>query len=93
MMPAPSESTLLLCFLVVQIVGLVSLMCARVKGHSLLHRAGRSLFLVSLVAVGLATMCAVGCASDWWVSCGTTLSVMVVGGTFDLGRAAGAAAF
>jgi hypothetical protein len=32
-------------------------------------------------------MFAVGCGSGWWLSCGTTLSLMSVGGTIDLSRA------
>lgn len=88
-----TESTLLIAFVVVQILGIATLFCARIKGQALINRVFRTSFLVSLVAVGLATMCAVGVASDWWISCGTTLAVMAVGGSLDCGQAMSDAAF
>lgn len=86
-----SESALLISFAVIQVLGLTSLACARLKGDTLWNRSFRVLFMFSLVGVGMATMCAVGCASDWWISCGTTLAVMSVGGTIDLGSSAATA--
>ncbi len=88
-----SEATLLITLVVVQVVGLLSLVCARLKCRAILNHCFRVGFLVSLLAVGFATMCAVGCASDWWVSCSTTLALMAVGGTIDCGRSVPSPAF
>lgn len=92
MFPA-SESALLFIFASVQVAGLISLICARMTGPSTSHRWLRGMYLCCLVAVGLATMCAIGCNSGWWISCGTTLALMAIGGTLDLGRTAAGAAF
>ena len=92
-MPAISESTLLWSFVVIQVIGLTSLICARIKCQTVPHACFRVGFLISLLAVGFATMCAVGCASDWWISCGTTLALMAVGGTVDFGHSTPAPAF
>jgi cell division protein FtsW (lipid II flippase) len=90
MLPA-SEMTLICFYASVQVLGLMSLICARLTGECWQHRLSRGAFLSCLVAVGLATMLAVGSNSGWWVSCGATLSLMSVGGTLDLGRTAGTA--
>jgi hypothetical protein len=90
MFPTP-ESVLVLIVASVQICGISSLMATRMSGGHAWHRFFCGLYLCSLVAVGLATMLAIGCHSGWWVSCGATLAVMSVGGTLDLGRDTAAA--
>jgi hypothetical protein len=69
-----------------QVVGLGCLFCVRLRASSALRGYFRGAFLCSLVAVGAATLYAVAYGSGWWVSCGTTLSLMSVGGTIDLGQ-------
>jgi hypothetical protein len=91
MAPLLSESALLVLLAATQILGLSSLACVRLRGDSLLHRFFRGTFMLALLAVGLATLGAVACGSGWWVSCGTTLSLMSVGGTIDLGHSSSAA--
>jgi hypothetical protein len=75
------------CLLVLQIVGLASMFLARMSRPTLLHNCCRLLFVVCLVVVGLATIYAMGLQSSTWAWCGTTFSVMAVGGTMDLGCA------
>lgn len=87
---AVTESALLFVLASVQIVGLLSLLATRASNASSWHRYYCGAFLCSLVAVGAATMFAVSCNHGWWVSCGTTLSLMSVGGTIDFGRSAAA---
>lgn len=89
MFPA-TDSALLFIFASVQIVGLLTLAGARMSNTSSWHRYYCGAFLCSLVAVGAATMFAVSCHNGWWLSCGTTLSLMSVGGTIDFGRSAAA---
>jgi hypothetical protein len=79
-----TEATLLIIFASVQIIGLASLCGARATSGTLAHACFRTLFLCSLLAVGLATMCAISCHSGWWLSCGATLAAMAIGGTLDL---------
>lgn len=85
------ESLLLVFFASVQVCGVISLIATRMTGGCAWHRMFCGLYLCSLIAVGLATMLAIGCHSGWWVSCGATLALMSVGGTLDLGRDAAAA--
>jgi hypothetical protein len=79
--------------LVVQVVGLASMLLARLPHPTPLHICCRQLFIVCLVSVGLATIYAMGSQTSTWAWCGTTFSVMAVGGTMDLGNASRIAGF
>jgi hypothetical protein len=73
--------------LALQIVGLASMMLARMPQASALHTCCRRVFLVCLVFVGVATIYAMGSRGDSWAWCGTMFSLMAVGMTIDLGGA------
>lgn len=73
--------------LALQVVGLASMLLARMPHPTLLHTWCRRLFVVCLIVVGLATIYAMGSQSSSWAWCGTTFSLMAVGGTMDLGGA------
>jgi hypothetical protein len=69
---------------VVQVLGLASVLFARLPRATKSHDYGRGIYLGCLVVLGLATMLAIGSGSGYWAWCGTTFSVMCVGGTFDM---------
>jgi len=81
------------CVLVLQVVGLASMFLARMPHPTFLHCCCRRLFVVCLVVVGLATIYAMGSQTSAWAWCGTTFSLMAVGGTMDLGGASRIAGF
>lgn len=68
---------------VLQVLGLASVVLARVPQKGLSHSICRSCFFGCLAFVAVATMLAIGCRSEWWISCGTTFSLMAVGATLD----------
>ncbi|MDX1945202.1 MAG: hypothetical protein SFU86_07335 [Pirellulaceae bacterium] len=90
-MPTLADPVLLWTLFAIQLVGLVSMVLARMPHGTLLHGACRSLFVGCLVVVGLATVYAMGCYGSSWAWSGTVFSIMAVGGTADFGRAAPAA--
>ena len=71
--------------LVLQITGLASMVFARLPKPCPIQACCRSLFVGCLIIVGLATMYSIGMQNGCWAWCGTTFSIMAVGGTFDLG--------
>jgi len=79
--------------LALQVVGLASMFLARLPHPTFLHICCRRLFVVCLVVVGLATIYAMGLQCSTWAWCGTTFSLMAVGGTMDLGGASRIAGF
>jgi hypothetical protein len=79
--------------LALQVVGLASMFLARLPHPTLLHNCCRHLFVVCLIVVGLATIYAMGQECSTWAWCGTTFSLMAVGGTMDLGGASRIAGF
>lgn len=87
------ESSILFCFALIQLLGLLSLAGMRLTGHSPRRGVFRGAFVCCLLGVGLAAMFAVSCHSSWWMSCGATLAVMAVVGTLDMGRCNTAAAY
>jgi hypothetical protein len=87
------ESSFLFFFVLIQILGLLSLAGARLAETSRWHRFFRGAFLLCLTGVGVATMLAVGCHSGWWICCSATLAIMAVGSVFDLGRTTPAPAY
>lgn len=70
---------------VIQVVGLLSMAATRVGEHTSRCLLCRCLFLVSLVVVGGATVLSLASGTGHWAAGGTTLSLMVVGGTLDFG--------
>jgi hypothetical protein len=79
--------------LALQVVGLASMFLARLPHPTLLHNCCRRVFIACLVVVGVATIYAMGHECSTWAWCGTTFSVMAVGGTMDLGNASRIAGF
>ena len=69
----------------VQMLGLASVLFARLPRASKSHDYARGVYLGCLVVLALATMVAFGSGSGYWAWCGTTFSIMAVGGTFDQG--------
>ena len=84
-MPLLADPVFLWSALAIQMIGLVSMVLARMPHFTLLHSACRSLFLGCLVAVGISTVYAMGCHSSCWAWFGTVFSVMAVGATADFG--------
>ncbi|MBC7853907.1 MAG: hypothetical protein IAF94_10755 [Pirellulaceae bacterium] len=68
----------------VQVLGLASVLFARLPRASTAQDYGHGVYLGCLVVLGLATMVAIGSGSGYWAWCGTTFSLMCVGGTFDM---------
>lgn len=69
--------------IVVQLLGLGSMVAARLCGTYRGRAVCQQVFLVMLLALGLVTVIAVGADSDSWVTSGATLSIMTVCVTFD----------
>jgi hypothetical protein len=68
----------------IQVLGLASTLLVRIPRTGRVHDYLRGVYLGCLVVLGLATMAAVGADSVWWAWCGTTFSLMAVGGTVHL---------
>lgn len=70
----------------IQVLGVISAILSRMSAA---HLQGtkwcRNIFLGCLVVLGLATMYAIGIQSGHWAYCGTTFSLMAVGGTWEAG--------
>ncbi len=71
--------------LFVQLAGLASVVLGRLPRPGRTHDYCRGIYLGCLTVLALATLTAVMCDSSWWPWCGTTLSLMAVGGTLDFG--------
>jgi hypothetical protein len=69
--------------IVIQLLGLGSIVALRVCGSDRGRAVCQRLFVAALLALGLITIFAVGADSDSWVTSGATLSVMTVCATFD----------
>ena len=92
-MPAISESLLFWITLSLHVVGLGSVLCARLAERTRARGAFQLLFVSCFFVVGLFTLIAIAHDSAYWVSCGPTLSLMVVGATIDLRASQGRAVF
>jgi hypothetical protein len=79
--------------LALQMVGLASMLLARMPHPTLLHNCCRRLFIACLIIVGLATIYAMGSQTSSWAWYGTTFSLLAVGGTIDFGTAPRIAGF
>jgi hypothetical protein len=73
---------------IVQAVGLASVVAVRAAQDVTRGTAARWLFFSALTAVGLVTQVMLLTGNVLWLPCGITLALMVVGATFDLGRSA-----
>lgn len=83
-----ADPVLCWCLFAIQLVGLISMVLARMPETSSLHAFCRTCFLVCLIVVGLATIgTAIDCQTSCWAWCATIFSVMAVGATADLGPA------
>lgn len=87
-MPLLADPVFLWCLFAIQIVGLVSMVLARMPHCSPLHAFCRTCFLGCLVVVGLALLATATSHSSNWAWCGTVFSIMAVGATADLGTTA-----
>ena len=72
----------------VQIIGLFSAWATRFSEGSVWQVWFQRLFFASLLLMGVTTVLAFGVGPGCWISCGTTLSLMVVGATCDFSRQA-----
>jgi hypothetical protein len=81
------EPSVFVCAVLVQLLGLASVFCARLSERSWAQCLCQRVFYGCLVLVGCATVAALLLGSGYWASCGATLAIMAVGVTFDLGRA------
>ena len=72
-------------FATIQIVGLTSAWIARTGAGSKRHAACQWLFFGCLALVAAAAVLSIPLASGTWIISGVTLSLMIVGTTFDAG--------
>lgn len=71
--------------LALQFIGLASVILARMPRRCAVQCACfRTLFFGCLILVAVATMFAIEAQSGSWAWCGTTFSLMAIGGTLDL---------
>jgi len=70
----------------VQLVGLASGWLARASAGSSYQGVCQQFFLVCLGLVGFATLISPDLRPGWWLSCGTTLCVMVLTALCDFGQ-------
>jgi len=71
--------------MLIQFLGLASIVLGRLPRPGKTHDYCRGIYLGCLTVLAAATFGAVVCDSGWWAWCGTTLSLMAVGGTLDFG--------
>jgi uncharacterized membrane protein len=82
-MAYPETSFLLWSLGFIQIAGLVSAWLARLSEGSRSQASCQCLFLALLGLVGLSTMASLALGPRYWLACGATLSVMVLGAIWD----------
>ncbi|MFO7901908.1 MAG: hypothetical protein R6U98_04555 [Pirellulaceae bacterium] len=82
-MSSLSLSAIFWSTMVIQLLGLGSLVAARVCRTSWGRAMCQQFFVMMLAALGLITVLAVGADSDSWVTSGATLSIMTVCATVD----------
>ncbi len=80
-----SEATLVLFVTLIQALGLISLASIRMRNRWKRCLFCQTLFFVSLSMVGASAMLCLHCRHNAWLFCAITLSMMVVGATFDAG--------
>lgn len=74
--PDVSFTTLLWCFILIQVLGLVSALAARISERSRLESPCQRVFWVLMVVVALATLAALSHGPAECLTSGTTLAVM-----------------
>ena len=79
------------CAVLVQLLGLASVLFARLSERSRAQNYSQRCFFGCLCLVGCAALGAVLLGNGYWLSCGTTLALMAVGVTFDRGGSRGEA--
>lgn len=80
------ESTVFACAALVQVLGLASVVFARLSERSPAQDFCQRIFFGCLVLVSGAAVAALCLGNGYWASCGTTLALMAVGATYDGGR-------
>ena len=75
------------------VTGLATMFFARLPRSHRLHTICHHGFFACLMIVAAATLFTIVTRSNWWVWSGTTFSLMAVGATAELGRAAQATGF
>jgi hypothetical protein len=84
------EMSIFVGAVLVQLLGLASMLFARFSERSRAQHYSQRCFFGCLVLVGGAAMAAICLGNGHWLSCGTTLALMAVGVTFDGGRGSAA---
>ncbi len=82
-MSYPETSIIIWSLGIVQIAGLISAWLARLSEGSRSQRPCQWLFLTCLGLMGVMTMFSIALGLRYWLACGTTLSVMVLGAIWD----------
>lgn len=72
--------------LVMQVLGVFSVVFARLCERSQAQNCCQRLFFVSAILLGAGTLFALALGSGWWISSGTTLSLMGLGATLDFSK-------
>ena len=80
------DSTLYVLLIAVQILGAIGLIASRLGEKWGRLGACQILFFLAMMTVASATIVSLLFDNGSWAVSGTTLSVMVVGGTLDCGR-------
>jgi hypothetical protein len=89
---APPDPALVFWLLAaLHLFGLASMFLTKLPLSHRRHSWFQSLFLTSLVFVGVATIFTICVQSHCWVYSGTTFSLMAVGATVEFGQASRAA--
>ena len=70
---------------VIQMLGMATVVVARLSERWPTHRYCYPLCYLGLLAVGGMTLLAVAVGHGIWLSCGLTLALMAVGATLDVG--------
>lgn len=81
----PSVTCMFWLTIVVQAVGVVTIVALHLLPHGRRRNICQRVFIAVLCAMGCMTVAAVCCASHAWMSSGATLSVMTMCATFDFG--------
>jgi len=83
-MPFDTPASALYFGIALQLLGLGSMLAARLSEGCRLQKSCQRLFLFTLVQVGWATIVVYASGNIWWPSFAVTLSLMIVGATLDL---------
>jgi hypothetical protein len=84
-MPAISDVLIFGIVVIIQVVGAISVVGARLSARDRVKGLFQRAFFGCLIAVGAATMVAIACGNGTWLPSAATLGVMAVGATYDGG--------